>query len=283
MQRTLRDAGAFALLVLGLVLSMVAVPTARGDAADMATPVAMGAVYDSSLPLNDEGRAMFGNIFIGTVVAVAGRDRILSSDPEDPGLPVIIYDVDVEQTLQGEATGRVRIWYEGFDHKGEYTVDGEPVGELAVGERYLFFAGFNPDEQWYPVNASIGVLAVKNDRAEAELVARFAPLIRQAARQADQPPAPDPCEQAGRPAVSVEPPRAQPGDTVRLSGRDFVRPQVSVWWDGFKRRLATADVDATCAIAVDVTVPADEPGEHRLIVQDARGARAEAVIVVTAD
>jgi hypothetical protein len=265
----------YGLLVAGLVLASVLVGSMPGRASG--TPIPDESAYDTMNPPTDEGRAQFGQVFIGEVVAVAGEDKIPTSDPED-ALPVIIYDVDVKQTLKGEAADRVRVWYEGVDYKGP---DYKSAGELQVGERYLFFAGYNPDRDWYPVNAGIGVLPIKNDKVEADLVATFEPLIRKAERHPEQTSAPDPCEEVGQPKMTVEPQQGRAGDQVRVSAENLVRPEVALWWDDPGYRLATASVRDNCSMTVEVTIPKADPGDHKIVVQDARGESAEAAFDVT--
>lgn len=264
----------YALVVVGLALSAVLFVSMASRAAG--TPVPGENISDTMFPPTDEGRARFGQIFVGEVVAMAGEDTIPTSDPED-ALPVILYDVEVEQTLKGEASGRVRIWYEGFEYRGP---DAGKVGTLRVGERYLFFAGFDPDKGWYPVNAGLGVLSINSQREATDLVATFEPLIRGAERRSDQLPSVDACEEVGQPLITVEPQQGAVGDTVRLTGTNFVRPEVSIWWDGTKDRLATARVGDDCSIAREMTIPDADPGAHRFIVRDARGQSAEAKITV---
>jgi hypothetical protein len=266
---------AYTFVVVGLALSGVLIASMPGRADG--TPVPELAAYDTMIPPTDEGRAQFGQLFIGEVVAVAGEDKIPTSDPEDV-LPVIIYDVEVEQTLKGQAAGRVQVWYEGFDYTGP---DQKPAGELQVGERYIFFAGFDPDNDWFLVNASLGVLPIKNDKAEAELVATFEPLIRRAERRAEPVPAPDPCEEVGQPTITVEPQQGRVGDAVTVSAENLVRPEVSIWWDGTDHRLTTATVTDDCSMTVEVAIPKADTGEHQIVVQDARGESAAASFEVT--
>ena len=265
---------AYACVVLGIVLASTLIASLASRAAG--TPVAEEIVYDTMLPPTNEGRARFGEIFIGEVIAIVGKDTIPTSDPEDV-LPVILYEVQVEQTLKGAPAGRVRIWFEGFDYRGP---DSQKAGELRVGERYLFFAGFDPENNWYPVNAGLGVLPVKSDREAATLAATFEPLIREAARRADQVPEVDPCEKVGLPTISVEPQQGDAGDEVRVSGNNFVRPEVSIWWDGTEERLTSATTEVDCSIATEVTIPKDKTGTHRIVVLDARGQSAEATFEI---
>ena len=267
----------YALVVVGIALTAV-LAVSKGGRAD-GTPVPVGLVYDSMIPPTDEGRAQFGQIFIGEVIAVAGEDTIPTSDPEDV-LPVILYDVEVEQTLKGEAAGRVRIWYEGFDYRGP---DSKKAEELRIGDRYLFFAGFDPANGWYPVNAGLAVVPINNRGEVADLIATFEPLIQRAERRADRIPAEDACEQAGQPVISVEPTEGAQGDTVRVSGANFVRPEVSIWWDGAEERLATGTVADDCSMTVEVTIPKADPGDHRIVVRDARAEAAEATFTVIAE
>lgn len=110
-----------AMIVAGLVLSASLLASITSRASDDATPVAAtpeeSVAYDMMIPANDEGRACFGNIFVGEVVSVLGEDSIPSTDPEF-SLRVILHDVVIEQTLQGEASDRVTVWYEGADYRG---------------------------------------------------------------------------------------------------------------------------------------------------------------------
>jgi hypothetical protein len=210
-------------LVGGLVVALVLLIVKPGLADG--TPVAPGALADHGGGTDEAGRVHFGQIFIGTVVEVAGEDSVATSDPDD-SIPVILYDVDVSQALKGEAAGRVRIWYYDFDSP---TFDYPAVGKLEVGQQYLFFAGFNPDEQLYPVGDGVGVIPIADDQEEAQLVATFQPLIEDYARQAKDIPAPDPCEQVGQPEARVSPQKVQPGDTIEVEATNLVRPQVLIW------------------------------------------------------
>ncbi len=282
-----------AMVVAGLGLSALLLASITSRAADDATPVAAtpqeSVAYDMMIPANDEGRARFGNIFVGEVISVLGEDSIPSTDPEF-SLRVILYDVAVEQTLQGAASDHVTVWYEGADYFGyDSTGPGyQHSGELNVGERYLFFAGYDGDAKWYPVNATIGVIPIKDDREAADLVAKFEPLIRDAeqlaAQQARQPREIDPCEEpTSPPTISLEPSRGSPGSIVRVTGDDFIRLQVSIWWDGMNEKLASTSVSLGCEISMGVTIPDAKPGQHRIIVTDAAGRTAEATFEVVDD
>jgi hypothetical protein len=263
-------------LVGGLVVALVLLIVKPGLADG--TPVAPGALTDQGGGTDEAGRVRFGQIFIGTVVAVAGEESVSTSDPTD-NIPIILYDVDVSQTLKGEAAGRVRIWYSDFDAP---PFDYPAVGKLQVGMRYLFFAGFNPDEQRYPVGDGVGVIPIADDQEEAHLVATFQPLIKDYAQEAKSIPAADPCEQVGQPEVRVLPQKAQSGDMIEVSATNLVRPQVSIWWDDAGEAcLAVADVQADCSLTVEVVIPKAEPGKHQILVQDARGKSAVAEIAVT--
>ena len=262
-------------LVGGLVVALLLLIVKPGLADG--TPVATGAPADHGGGTDDAGRVHFGQIFSGTVVEVAGEDNVSTSDPAD-NIPIILYDVDVSQTLKGKAAGRVRIWYSGFDVQ---TPDYPAVGKLQVGARYLFFAGFNTDKQWYPVSDGVGVIPIADDQEESQLIATFQPLIKDYAQEARSIPAADPCEQVGSPEVRVSPKKAQQGDTIEVSAINLVRPQVSIWWDeAGETRLAVADVQADCSLTVEVVVPKTKPGKHQLLVQDARGKTAVAAITV---
>jgi hypothetical protein len=239
----------YTLLVVGLVLASMLVASLPGRASG--TPVPDGGIFDTMIPPTDEGRTQFGEIFVGEVVAVTGKDEIPTSDPEDD-LPVIIYDVDVIRTLKGQAADRVQVWYEGFDFKGP---DYKSVGELQAGQRYLFFAGFDPDRGWYPVNAGLGVLPIKDDATEADLVATYEPLIRQQERNVEQVLAPNPCENAGQPTVAIDQKRGRSGDEITVSAENLAPPEVSLWWDGNDRRLATGTVKGDCSMTAQVTIP----------------------------
>jgi hypothetical protein len=271
-------------LAVGMALSVTLLASLGGRASEPATPAASpkgeetGIDYDSMIADTDEGRAQFGQIFIGRVIAVAGTEELPTSDPEDV-IPIILYDVEVEQTLKGEAKGVVRVWYEGFDSHSADDV-GDPR-KLREGERLLFFAGFNPDKDRYPVNAGIGVIPIGNEGEAGDLVATFAPLIRQAERNPHQPPPPDPCEQPGEPAsIALDPERGAVGDVVRLTGGPFLRAEVAIWWDDRDMLLGAAEVGTDCTIDAEVTIPKTEPGKHRIVVEDARGRRGEAKIEV---
>lgn len=232
-------------LVGGLVVALVLIIVKPGLADG--TPVATGALTDHGGGTDEAGRVHFGQIFVGTVVDVAGEESVSTSDPTD-SLPIILYDVDVSQTLKGEAAGSVRIWYSGFEVQ---TPDYPSVGKLQVGARYLFFAGFNTDKQWYPVSDGVGVIPIADDQEEAQLIATFQPLIKDYAQEARSIPAVDPCEEVGKPEVTVSPKKAQPGDSLEVAATNLVRPQVSIWWDeAGETRLAVADVQADCSLTV---------------------------------
>ena len=263
-------------LIGGLTLSAVLFASVAGQTTG--TPTAEGVAYDTMIPATDEGRARFSNIFVAEVVGVAGEDKLPTNDPKD-FIRIIYYDVEVEQTLKGDATGRVRIRYDGADDRSP---DAPGARELRVGERILFAAGDRSDEGWYPVSAGLGVVPIENDAEAAALMAKYErliPAVEQQQRSAAA--AADPCEQVGVPTIDVQPRRGAPGEQVRITGTNFVRPEVSIWWDGTKTRLATADVGADCTVTKNITIPRAEPGEHRIIVQDAREERAEATIEVT--
>lgn len=277
----------YVLLITGLALSVLLMGSmtsrALGTPTPAGTPGSDAVAYDFMVPATNEGRAQFGNMFIGEVVAIAGEDRIPTSDPEDI-LRVILYDVKVEQTLKGDAVGNVQIWYEGADYVGPDAEgpDDTHSGELRVGERYLFFAGFDPETKEYPVNATIGVIPIGNARQAANLVATFTPLIRQAERQSRQPATVDPCEYPTEsPTITVEPQQGAVGDEVRLTGGPFLRLEVIVQWDALRgERLAVPRVGADCSIDLTVTIPKADPGEHRIIVQDAGFNQAETIFEV---
>jgi hypothetical protein len=272
----------FLALAVGIALSVTLLASLGGRALGTPTPAASpegeetGIVFDMGISGTDEGRAQFGEIFIGTVIRVAGTDELPTSDPEDV-ITIILYDVEVEQTLKGEAKGVVRVWYEGFDsHSADDVVNPRKLRE---GERLLFFAGFNPDTQEYPVNAGIGVIPIGNERQTADLVATFAPLIRQAERNPHQPPPPDPCEHPSEPAsITAEPARGAIGEAVRLTGGPFARAEVAIWWDDHDTLLDAAPVETDCTIDTKVTIPQADPGKHRIVVEDAYGRKTEATI-----
>jgi hypothetical protein len=265
-----------------LGLSTTSRVSATLPAQALATSAAEAILYDSVLPATNEGRAQFGNIFLGTVIAVSGQETIPTSDPEDI-LRVILYQVQVDQTLQGDAAGQVQVWYEGADYRGPDTAGPgyRHSGELRIGNRYLFFAGFNPETGEYPVNATIGVLPVKNDRHAANLVATFEPVIRDAERkaaaQARQAQGIDPCEHpTAPPSITVEPGRGTVGDAVRITGGPFIRPEAPVWWDGRRVLLAAAPIATDCTTDTVVRIPPAEPGTYRISIQDAGGNEARA-------
>lgn len=280
----------YVLVVVGLALSAAFVASMTGRAFDTPSPEETTRdapiAYDMLIPPTDEGRARYGNIFVGEVLKASGEDIISSTDPQDK-LRAILYDVEVEQTLQGDASGRVTIWYEGADYRGPDSGGSGYVheGELKVGERYLFFAGFNDIKNWYPVNATYGVIPVEDDRRAAELVGAFEPLIREAEQLAQQEARAvdeiDRCEHPTQsPTISVEPVRGATGDKVRVTGTGFIRPQVSIWWDGMKEKLTSTSVELSCEITKGVTIPKAVPGKHRIVVQDAGGNTAEATFEV---
>lgn len=263
------------LAIVGLALSSMLLFSMGGRAEG--TPIAGGITYDIALPNTDEGRARYGNIFFAEVVAVAREDRIWASDPNDI-LLAIIYDVDVQQTLKGNAAGRVQIWYEGFDYQGPEWVS---IGKLVVGERYIFFAGYSPANEWYPVNAGLGVKPIRDDKAGADLVAIFTPLIRAVEQLATPVPRVYPCEDPGEPILTVASGKTRAGGKVRLTGENFVRPNVAIWWDGTDIPLVTADVGESCSFYVEVKLPRDDPGTHSIRAEDARGESAEVPIDLT--
>lgn len=117
-------------------------------------------------------------------------------------------------------------------------------------------------------------------------MATFVPLIREAEQEAEQDarqaPTEDPCERPGGVStIVVEPTQGRVGDELRLTGGPFARAEVAVWWDGRDELIGAAEVATDCTIGTTVTIPKAEPGEHRLVVQDAFGREAEATITVT--
>ncbi|MDQ2655482.1 MAG: hypothetical protein M3Z20_20830 [Chloroflexota bacterium] len=229
----------------------------------------------------DDNRLRFGSIFLGTVVAVTGEDIIPSSDPTD-SLPVILYAVEVSQTLRGEAAGRVEIWYYDFTSQSPDISDYGATGLLQVGARYLFFAGFDPIENVYPVADGVGVIPIHNDQEAAHLVASIEPLIAEAAHEEAQGLRRYSCGRVSRPEVSASPAVGKPGDRVVVSATYLVRPQASIWWNdpAGKERLAAVVVQEDCSFTVEVRIPNVAPGEHRVVVLDARGETASADITV---
>ncbi|HET7094421.1 MAG TPA: hypothetical protein VFI22_13105, partial [Thermomicrobiales bacterium] len=178
----------------------------------------------------------------------------------------------------GHAQGVVRVPYEGFDVNSP---ESEGARRLQVGERVLFFAGYNPAKDRHPVSAGIGVIPIKSDRQADELVATFTPLIRKAEAEAQQRPPKDPCERPnGAPTIAVSPDQASPGDEVRVSGGPFPRPEVAVEWDDPNKLLAAGEVGTDCRMEATVKIPKADSGEHRIVVHDAAGREAEATIEV---
>lgn len=277
-------AATYAALAVGIALSLILLASLSGlafaDQPPSASPEAESAAiaYDAMISNTDEGRAQFGQIFIGTVIRVAGRNELATSDPEDT-IPIILYDVEVNQALKGDAKGVVRVWYEGFN--AETPDDAGNPGRLQQGERFIFFAGYNPNKDWYPVNASIGVIPIENERHLAALVATFEPLILQAERNARQPAPADPCEQRNQNAVvAVDPDQGAVGDEIWLTGGPFARAEVAVWWDDRDLLLDAAMVGDDCSIGTALTIPKADPGSHRILVEDALGNQATATIEV---
>jgi hypothetical protein len=173
-----------------------------GLAEGPATPVRT--TFHASSVVIDDYRLGFGKVFLGTVVAVTGEDVILASDPTD-SLPVILYDVEVARSLRGNVPGRVEIWYNGFTDKSVEIDEYGPTGPLQVGARYLFFAGFDPIENVYPVADGVGVIPIHDDHEAAHLVAMFEPHLEEAAREDAQRAQRYSCGHVSRPVVRVSP------------------------------------------------------------------------------
>lgn len=263
----------YTVLAAGMALSTVFMASIVAQAANTPTPTGTPTIFDESgssdfiLPPTDEGRAQFGNSFVGEVISFVGEEQIPTSDPEED-YRVYIYDVRVEQTLTGDASGQARIKLD--------DPSGLPDAQtLSVGERYLFFAGYDPATDRYPVDPVVGVLPIENDRQAVELVATFEPLIRQAERRAAREASlasGDPCEQPSQePIIAVQPQQGRPGDQVRVTGGPFIRAEVPVSWDGKDGFLTAALVAPDCTIDVMVTIPQADAGEHRILVYDAGG------------
>ena len=202
-------------------------------------------------------------------------------------LTATFFVVDVEQTLKGDAKGAVEVREAGgdssFAEEGPASELG-PTGPLLVGERYLFFAGLQSDEGWYPITAGYTNVLIRNDQQAAELVAQFVPAIVQAEQRRAEILAADPCEHPeSAPVVKVDPQRGVVGTKVKVTGSDFVRPQVSMWWDGMDERLGTSEIGEECSLTASIEIPQSEIGEHRIIVTDARNERGVAVFEVIRD
>ena len=125
------------------------------------------------------------------------------------------------------------------------------------------------------------MIPIHNDQEAAHLVATIEQLLDDAGQEATPVAQRDPCEGVGRPQVSISPSVGHPGNQIVVSATNLVRPQAVVWWDRRgQERLAVADVQADCSLTVAVRIPHTAPGEHRLMVQDARGYSARAHITI---
>ncbi|MDQ2654274.1 MAG: hypothetical protein M3Z20_14670 [Chloroflexota bacterium] len=177
----------------------------------------------------------------------------------------------MEQTLKGSASGVVRVYLhriEVFDPEEREAV------KLHPGDRALFIAAFNPEENWYPVHADQGVERVTSDQEAAELVAFYAPLIREAERNPRQPAAPDPCETpTSDPQVSLSANTGKAGDEIHLTGGPFARSEITVSWDdpGGEAIAVSVPVGEDCQADGVVVVPDLSPGAYSLVVEDALG------------
>jgi hypothetical protein len=277
----IRSLHAYSALAAGLTLSAMLLADLSGRANETAVPQGTPEpgiiVFDTVGSAMDEGRAEYGDVFIGTVLSVAGKEELPSSDP-DFSTMLIFYDVAVEETLNGSASGQVRVRIYGADLESPDFPDAQ---KLEVGERYMFFGGFISDGEYYSIAAGRGVILIRDDAQAAQLEATYEPLIRAAERevaaQARQAQAVDPCEHpTAPPAITVEPSRGAVGDAVRLTGGPFIRPEAPVWWDGRRVLLAAAPIATDCTTDTVVTIPPAEPGAYRISIQDAGGNEAKA-------
>lgn len=269
----------FVPLVLGaaLTLALVAAVTGRGGVFPAGDE---GAVSDDggSGGSHRDLAETFTNIFVGTVVEVTRTEELPTSSPNHT-VPITYYAVDVEETLKGDIAGRIEVKVSEED-----TAEAAALGPIRSGQRYLFAAGPRSPSGYYPVTAGISNIPIANDRQRAELVAEFRRLIANAPSDQQRRSAVSAAEQeerVGAPTLRVEPARAMPGDEVLVSGQNLVLPEVSIWWDGTKTRLATGRVAPDNSIEERVTVPRDaKPGTHTTMVLDGRGERAEAKLEV---
>lgn len=266
------------MLAVGLLGAAGLVALGTIGSAEEATPAGDISIADFSLPYTPEGQAQFGNIFIGSVLREAGKDEIPSSLPER-SLPVLLYDVTVDRTLKGDVSGEVRIWYQGFNATDP---DDPSRPTLKPGDRALFFAGYNPETDEYPVDARIGTILINSDGEARELVALYEPLIRDAERNGRGERKPDPYETPdSEPTISVEPVRGSIGDQVSVTGGPFARAEVAVSWDGPQGGMVGVPVGEDCGADGFVVVPELPAGEHTIIVRDALDREAKVPFEVT--
>lgn len=256
-------------LVFGLALLAAGLAISPGSASRSATPeVPSGlGLTDYSLPDTPEDNAQYGNLFLGTVLREAGQVETPLSN--DFSLVNYLYDVEVDQTLKGSASGVVLVYFHSIEL---FAPEDREAAKLHPGDRALFIAGYNPEDDWYPVSADQGVERVASDQQAAELVALYEPLIREAERNPRQPAAPDPCETpSSDPQVTLSETSGTVGNDFHLTGGPFARAEVAVSWDDSRDQTVGVPVGENCQEDGSVEVPDLTPGQHTLVVEDALG------------
>lgn len=216
------------------------------------------------------------HVFVGRIVRVNRVENQPTSRP-NRSYRVTFYAVDVEETLKGNATGRVEVRLP----PGEVVGPEEGADRLPNGRPLLFFTGRRSAAGRYPVGTpGYGTIPIANDRQRANLIAEFRALIARPAPAVDQAPR-QPAAGAVAPTVTLDPRSGAPGGSVMVMGRGWNGTEVRVLWgDGAAPVTALVEPDGVFRIAV--TVPnAAAIGPHEITVRGTDGFAATATFQVT--
>lgn len=274
----LREWGRIVALLVGIALAGVLLRNAIAqEATPQPTEETTGFIADGGCEpiVSDECRAQHGNIFFGRVVDVVDIGQF----SKELRHSYVVYAVDVESTLrhildegpQGRpAEGRVQIEVSGIDLPIK---DKGRSAPLAVGERYLFFAGLDLG-QGYLVDGEVGFLPVGDDKEAEDLAQRFAPLIARAQtrERADLASFAEAARTApkGQLAAETAPKRGPAGSEVVVSGSGFTPATVLFLWDEGNPvgPLPEVQVQPDGTFSITLMVPKGlEPGTHTLSVE----------------
>lgn len=258
-------------LLLSIVLAQEPTPTALTETA--------GAQFDGIVIGSNADLARQGTIFFAQVIDVVLIRTERETTP-DAIFPKIIYAVHVDRSLRGDASGQVNVSF--LDPRLELTRN-EASGPLAIGERYLFFAGALTSQGYYPVDLEFGFTPVRDGQHAEELAAEFMPLVQQAEQEERalqrQLSVAARAEPSTPPEAAIAPSRGEAGIEVQVSGSGFTPPEVLLYWGEGSVELIEVSDDGR--FEATVTVPDGlGSGRHAIDIEGSGSDRATVTFVV---
>lgn len=230
-----------------------------------------------------EQRAYHGQIFFARIDALERE----MEEPSAEGMPSMLvqhYLVTVDRVLVGTANDQISVSYYGSD---EISPESGGFGPLRVGERYLLFAGFNPESGQYPVSAGTGTILIASSEQEEELARGYAPLIEAAEVREQEVRAELRAWEAAResrkgvdPTAEISPERGPPGSEIVVSGLNFGYDEVMILF-GDDVAFDRVRIDDG-SFRTRIVVPEDAPaGPFPLVVDDEEGFTIDLTFTVT--